>query len=188
MCIRDSGILQWQKAIAGISGLSRRDWVTSIALDQEKRIYIAGYTDSNSIDPNDMWIIQCDLDGDLVEKRKIASANDSEMINQIQWISNDRFFFVGVNDQNDDCIFGVFWFDGANLEIEYIRQIPTLGGYVRNPKFAIDDYGDVVLIWDVYNSVLSKYDRVQISKFPVATANSQWEWQKTVTVLSHIHI
>ena len=72
------GILQWQKAIAGISGSTRRDFITTIALDQEKRIYIGGYTDSNSPDPNDMWIIQCDIDGNLVEKRKIASEDGSE--------------------------------------------------------------------------------------------------------------
>ena len=57
------------------------------------------------------------------------------MINQIKWISDDRFFFVGVNDQNADCIFGVFFYDGANIEIDYIRQIPTVSGYVRNPRF-----------------------------------------------------
>ena len=180
------GILKWQKAIAGISGTTRRDWVTSLALDQEGRIYLAGYTDSNSIDPNDMWIIQCNLDGDLVEKRKIASATDSEMINQIQWISDDRFFMVGQNDENDDCIFGVFWFDGANLEIEYIRQIPTIGGYVRNPKFTIDEYDDVILVWDVYNGAAQKYDKVQINKFPLSTASTSWTWSKTVTISGDI--
>ena len=126
-----------------------------------------------------MWVIQCDLDGDLVEKRKIASANDSEMINQIHWISDDRFFFVGVNDQNDDCIFGVFFYDGANIEIEYIRQVPTVGGYVRNPQFIMDDYDDVVLIWDVYNGATQKFEKIQVNKFPIATANSAWTWSKT---------
>ena len=104
------------------------------------------------------------------------------MINQIQWISDDRFFFVGVNDQNDDCIFGVFWYDGANLEIEYIRQIPTVGGYVRNPEFIIDDYDDVSLFWDVYNGATQKFEKIQVNKFALATANSQWTWSKTVTI------
>ena len=81
------GILQWQKAIAGISGSTRRDYITTICLDQENRIYIGGYTDSNSPDPNDIWIIQCDIDGNLVEKRKIASEDGSEAMHQIMWVS-----------------------------------------------------------------------------------------------------
>ena len=112
------GILQWQRAIAGISGSTRRDYVTSIALDQEQRIYLCGYTDTNSVDPDDMWIIQCGIEGDLVEKRKVASQDDSEKMHQIMMISDDRFFFIGVNDQNDDLIFGEFFYDGANLEID----------------------------------------------------------------------
>ncbi|MEC9435885.1 MAG: YHYH protein, partial [Thermoproteota archaeon] len=176
------GILKWQKAIAGISGSTRRDYVTSICLDQDKNIYLGGYTDSNSPDPNDMWIVQCDLDGDLVEKRKIASADGSEELNQIQWISTDTFFFTGVNRENNDVIFGVFFYDGANLEISWIRQVPVASGYVRNPQFIIDEYEDVVLIWDIYNNGSAKYDTIQINKFPLATASTAWEWTKTVTV------
>ena len=176
------GILKWQKSIAGISGSTRRDYITTITLDQEARIYLGGYTDSNSPDPNDMWIIQCDLEGNLVEKRKIASEDGSEELMQLEWIADDRFFFVGVNQENDDCIFGVFFFDGANLEIDYIRQVPTTGGYVRNPKFIIDDYNDVVLIWDIYNNAASKHDKIQVSKFALNSATSDWEWSKTLSL------
>ena len=84
------GILKWQRAIAGISGSTRRDYVTSIALDQEQRIYLCGYTDTNSVDPDDMWIIQCGIEGDLVEKRKVASQDDSEKMHQIMMISDDQ--------------------------------------------------------------------------------------------------
>tara|TARA_A200000113_G_scaffold226021_1_gene249552 strand:- start:21434 stop:43285 length:21852 start_codon:yes stop_codon:yes gene_type:complete len=176
------GVLIWQKSIAGISGSTRRDFIKTITLDQEQRIYIGGYTDSNSPDPNDIWIIQCDIEGNLVEKRKIASEDDSEELNQIEWIADDRFFFVGVNQQNDDLIFGVFFYDGANLEIDYIRQMPTIGGYVRDPQFLIDDYNDVILIWNVYNNATAKYDKIQVNKFAVSSANSAWEWSKTFSI------
>jgi len=176
------GILKWQKSIAGISGSTRRDYITTITLDQEQRIYLGGYTDSNSPDPNDMWIIQCDIEGNLVEKRKIASEDGSEELMQLEWIADDRFFFVGVNQENDDCIFGVFFFDGANLEIDYIRQIPTVGGYVRNPRFVIDGYDDVVLVWDIYNNAASKQDKIQVNKFAVSTAQTAWEWSKSLTI------
>ena len=103
-------------------------------------------------------------------------------MNQIEWIADDRFFFVGVNQQNDDLIFGVFFYDGANLEIDYIRQMPTIGGYVRDPQFLIDDYNDVILIWNVYNNATAKYDKIQVNKFAVSSANSGWEWSKTFSI------
>jgi len=174
------GILQWQKAIAGISGSTRRDYITTICLDQENRIYIGGYTDSNSPDPNDIWVIQCDIDGNLVEKRKIASEDGSEAMHQIMWVSDDRFFFCGVNDENDDLLFGEIYYDGANIEIDYIRQMPAIGGYVRDPQFIKDDYGDIILVFNVYNNATAKYDKIQVNKFAYATAKSQWEWAKTI--------
>ena len=176
------GILNWQRSIAGISGSTRRDYVTSIALDQEKKIYICGYTDTNSPDPDDMWVIQCDIDGDIKEKRKIASEDGSERMHQIEWIANDTFFFVGVNEDNDDLIFGQFFFDGANIETDWIRQIPVIGGQVRNPKFTIDEYGACIVVWDVFNGTTSKFEKIQISKFLLSTANTQWEWSKTITL------
>ena len=175
------GILQWQRAIAGISGSTRRDFVTSIALDQEQRIYLCGYTDTNSVDPDDMWIIQCGIEGDLVEKRKVASQDDSEKMHQIMMISDDRFFFIGVNDQNDDLIFGEFFYDGANLEMDWIKQIPTVGGRVVNPTMVMDDYGAIIVAWDIFNSAASKYDKIQINKFLLSTAQTEWDWSKTVT-------
>ena len=176
------GILLWQKAIAGISGSTRRDYVSSIALDQDKRIYLCGHTDTNSPDPDDMWVIQCGIDGDLVEKRKVASEDGSERMNQIMWISEDRFFFVGINDENDDCIFGEFFYDGANIEMDWIRQMPTIGGRVENPRFTMDEYGAIILVWDIFNSALAKNDKVQINKFLRSSANTQWEWAKTISV------
>ncbi len=175
------GILKWQRAIAGISGSTRRDYVTSIALDQEQRIYLCGYTDTNSVDPDDMWIIQCGIEGDLVEKRKVASQDDSEKMHQIMMISDDRFFFIGVNDQNDDLIFGEFFYDGANIEMDWIKQIPTVGGRVVNPTMVMDDYGAIIVAWDIFNSAASKYDKIQINKFLLSTAQTTWDWSKTVT-------
>ena len=175
------GILKWQRAIAGISGSTRRDYVTSIALDQEQRIYLCGYTDTNSVDPDDMWIIQCGIEGDLVEKRKVASQDDSEKMHQIMMISDDRFFFIGVNDQNDDLIFGEFFYDGANLEMDWIKQVPTVGGRVVNPRMTMDDYGAVIVVWDIFNSAASKYDKINVSKFLLSKAQTEWEWSKTVT-------
>lgn len=176
------GILQWQKSIGGISGTTRRDYVTCITLDQEKKIYLGGYTDTNSPDPFDMWIIQCDTVGELKEKRKIATEDDSEILTDLRMISDNNFLFVGVNNQNDDCVFGQFKFDGANLEVVWTRQINVTGGKVNNPVFTIDEYGAGILIWNVVNPLSAKFEKVQISKFLVNTVQSGWEWSKQITL------
>ena len=52
------GILRWQKEIAGVSGSTRRDYAGDIYLDDEQRVYICGWTDTNSPDPDDIWVMQ----------------------------------------------------------------------------------------------------------------------------------
>jgi len=179
-----TGTLQWQKSIAGISGATRRDYVQDIYLDQNKSIYLVGHTDTQALDPNDIWVIQSNNDGDIREKRKIASPGGDETITQIKWIANDRFFFTGVNFDEDNLIYGEFFFDGANIEVDYVKQIPPIGGgYVRNPKFDIDEYGDVFIIWDVYNNASGKFEKIQFGKFTLSQVQetSPWKFIKTMT-------
>ena len=179
-----TGTLEWQKSIAGISGAARRDYVKDIYLDQNKSIYLVGYTDTNALDAMDIWVIQSNNDGDIKEKRKIASSNGDERIDQIKWISNDRFFFTGVNYETDNLMYGEFFFDGANIEVDYVKQIPPVGGgYVRNSKFEIDEYGDVFICWDVYNNATSKFEKIQFGKFTLSEVNetAPWKFIKTMT-------
>ena len=52
------GIIRFQKEIAGVSGATRRDYAGDIYLDDEQRLYICGWTDTNSPDPDDIWVMQ----------------------------------------------------------------------------------------------------------------------------------
>ena len=189
-----TGTLKWQKSIAGISGGQRKDYITDIYLDENNNIYIVGYTDTQAIDANDIWIIQSNNDGDLKEKRKISSANGDEDITQIRWIANSQFFFTGVNQTTDNLIYGTFSYDGSNINVDYVKQIPALGGYVRNPRFTIDEYNDVFFLYDVYNNANGKFEKMQLGKIPLADANATeiippsstptakpWLWRKTLT-------
>ena len=188
-----TGTLKWQKSIAGISGGQRRDYITDIYLDENNNIYIVGYTDTQAIDANDIWIIQSNNDGDLKEKRKISSPNGDEDITQIRWIANSQFFFTGVNQTQDNLIYGTFSYDGSNINVDYVKQVPALGGYVRSPKFMIDEYRDVFILWDVYNNANGKFEKIQLGKLALDTANSTqadaqgnqvqvpWLWRKTLT-------
>ena len=46
--------------------------------------------------------------------------------------------FVGVNQTTDNMIYGTFSYDGSNINVDFVKQVPALGGYARNPRFTID--------------------------------------------------
>ena len=139
------GILQWQRDIAGISGATRRDYATTISLDQDGRTMIGGYTDANSLQPDDMWVALLDLDGSMMEKRKIASSEVSEHLHQIKWKSKDTFLFCGISepDNTSDIIIGETYYDTATIEVVWSKKITNASYKFKNPTFTIDEYGAV---------------------------------------------
>lgn len=149
------GIIKWQRDIAGISGSTRRDYATTIRLDQEGRVMIGGYTDANSTSPDDMWVSLLDLDGSVMEKRKIASASGTEHLHQLEWKSNDTFLFCGISDPDGagDIIIGETYYDTATIEVQWSKSIVSGPVYrYSNPSFTIDDYGAVYVTATVINS------------------------------------
>ena len=177
-----TGTLKWQKSIAGISGGQRRDYITDIALDENNNIYLVGYTDTQAIDANDIWIIQSNNDGDLKEKRKISSPNGDEDLTQIRWVSNSTFMFVGVNQTTDNMIYGTFSYDGSNINVDFVKQVPALGGYARNPRFTIDEYNDVFFLYDVFNNANGKFERIQLGKIPLGDTNATYTTPQGATL------
>ena len=139
------GIIQWQRDIAGISGSTRRDYASDIRLDQDGRVMIAGYTDSNSTAPDDMWVALLDLDGSMMEKRKIASAAGSEHLHKIQWRTDDTFLFCGISDPAGaaNIIIGETYYDTATIEVQWSKQIESGAYQFADPTFTIDEYGSV---------------------------------------------
>ena len=148
------GILQWQRDIAGISGATRRDYATSIALDQDGRVMIGGYTDANSLYADDMWVALLDIDGSIMEKRKIASDSVSERLHQLKWKSNDTFLFVGINepDNTSDIIIGETYYDTATIELQWAKKITNASYKFKNPTFTIDEYGSVYVTATAVNT------------------------------------
>lgn len=149
------GIIQWQRDIAGISGTTRRDYASSIRLDQEGRVMIGGYTDANSTSPDDMWVCLLDLDGSVMEKRKIASTAGNEHLHQLEWKSDDTFLFCGISDPdgNADIIIGETYYDTATIEVQWAKTLVSGPVYkYANPSFTVDDYGAVYVTATVINS------------------------------------
>ena len=182
------GIIQWQRDIAGISGSTRRDYASDIRLDQDGRVMIAGYTDSNSTAPDDMWVALLDLDGSMMEKRKIASAAGSEHLHKIQWRTDDTFLFCGISDPAGaaNIIIGETYYDTATIEVQWSKQIESGAYQFADPTFTIDEYGSVYVTATAidtngknYGVLYAKFDNqdytaVSLSKMyvPTGTYNS----------------
>ena len=148
------GIVQWQRDIAGISGTTRRDYATSIHLDQLGRVMIGGYTDSNSLSPDDMWVALLDLDGSVMEKRKIASASGNEHLHQLLWKANDTFLFTGISDPagSSDIILGETFYDGVTIEVQWSKIITNSSYKFTDPTMSIDEYGSVYVTATAINN------------------------------------
>ena len=153
------GIIQWQRDIAGISGSTRRDYASSIALDQDGRVMIGGYTDANSLAPDDMWVALLDIDGTIMEKRKIASESGSEHLVDLQWKSNDTFMFIGISDPAgaSDIILGETYYDTATVELQWAKKIESGAYKFMHPTFTIDEYGAVYVAATAVNAQDKNY-------------------------------
>ena len=171
------GLIQWQRDIAGISGSTRRDYASSIRLDQDGRVMIAGYTDSNSTAPDDMWVALMDIDGSVMEKRKIASAAASEHLHQIEWRTNDTFLFCGISDPAGaaNIVIGETYYDTATIEVQWSKQIESGAYQFADPTFAIDEYGSVYVTATAidtnaknYGVLYAKFDNQDYTQVAVA--------------------
>jgi hypothetical protein len=174
------GSIVWKKEIAGISGLTRRDYVTSVVLDQDKNVYIGGYTDTNSLNPDDMWIIQMNNDGDVKEKRKIASASGSERLNDIIWLNDNELLFVGTSATLGTLLLGKIFYDGANIEVEYMNSVAFNATVVNNPRIVKDEEGDFYVTFNAVNSSTQKREKVVVFKFNPENPNTLI-WSKSFT-------
>jgi len=133
----------WQREIAGISGATRRDYISSVTIDEDGQIYVGGTTDTNSPSPDDMWIGLLNLDGSVKEKRKICSASGTEKLTDLHYIGNDKTVFVGESDPAGvgNIIIGETYYDTATIEVQWSRQFGNAAYRFTNPKMTQDDYG-----------------------------------------------
>ena len=188
------GILRWQKEIAGVSGSTRRDYAGDIYLDDEQRVYICGWTDTNSPDPDDIWVMQLNNFGDVIEKRKFASNSEGEQMHQLHYIGNNKVIFCGIDGDNNDLIFGEMEYDGANIELTYVKRLAVSGGSVQRPQFVLDEYNDLFFVCDMWNGTKNygvAFFKIAMDQIKLTAAAPEWQFAKimapTVTFESIKH-
>ena len=157
----------WQREIAGISGSTRRDYITSLTIDSDGQIYIGGTTDTNSPNPNDMWIALLDAQGAIKEKRKICTTSGSEQMTDLKFVSNDTCIFVGVNDPagTGEIVVGETYYDTATIEVQWSRQFGNTSYRFSNPRITVDDYGSRYVTATAYSIANTKNVGILYMKF-----------------------
>tara|TARA_B100000614_G_scaffold21360_2_gene17033 strand:+ start:8762 stop:28573 length:19812 start_codon:yes stop_codon:yes gene_type:complete len=157
----------WQREIAGISGSTRRDYISSLTIDSNGQIYIGGTTDTNSPNPDDMWIALLDTDGSIKEKRKICTTAGSEQMTDLKFVSNNTCVFVGINDPagTGQVVVGETFYDSATIEVEWSRQFGNTSYRFSNPKITIDDYGSRYVTATAYSISNTKNVGILYMKF-----------------------
>ena len=177
------GIIRFQKEIAGVSGATRRDYAGDIYLDDEQRLYICGWTDTNSPDPDDIWVIQVNNQGDVVEKRKFASDSEGEQMHQLLYIGDNKIAFAGIDLDNNDLMFGEMVYDGANIEMSYVKKLAVSGGQVQRPQFVLDQYDDLFFTCDMWNGTKNygvAFFKIARSEVRLTAAAPTWYFSKII--------
>ena len=177
------GIIRFQKEIAGVSGATRRDYAGDIYLDDEQRLYICGWTDTNSPDPDDIWVMQLNNQGDVVEKRKFASDSEGEQMHQLHYIGNNKIVFAGIDLDNNDLMFGEMVYDGANIEMSYVKKLAVSGGQVQRPQFVLDSYNDLFFVCDMWNGTKHygvAFFKIAMDQVRLTLSAPEWSFSKII--------
>ena len=145
----EDGLIQWQKVFAGISGTTRRDYGVTLSAKTTSnfdKIILGGYTDTNSVAGNDIWVILVDTDGDVIKKRKIASSNGTERLTDLIYDSDTNIYLLGINSSNY-IILSQLSYDELSISIDWIKTIRSSTGTqtFSNPKFVKSIYGEIYI-------------------------------------------
>jgi len=156
------GIIQWQKELAGISGNTRRDYATAIDWSDElDALIIGGYTDTNSESGNDMWFVLMSELSDIVEKRKLTTDSEEEVLTDI-YAHDGYVYWTGIIG-GEDIIYGRLSYDNIDLIHDWGRRIQNPTNYkFTNPKIKIDDYEGMYLYATEINVATSEPEKVTL--------------------------
>ena len=156
------GIIQWQKELGGISGATRRDYASAIVWsDSLNALVVGGYTDTNTLSENDMWVVIMNSLGDVADKRKVTSDSESEILTDI-FVHNNYIYWVGIVG-GEDIIYGRLSYDNVDINFDWGRRIPNPTNYkFVDAKIKIDDYESIYLYATETNNSTSKKEKITL--------------------------
>ena len=138
--------LQFQKGYAGISGANRADYVTAIKKYSDIRYIIGGYTNTNSLHPDDAFLASIDTTGNFAVKRKIASQTLSERLTDLLVVGDNVYFTMETAtsaDQPDiNIAFGKATIGVNAITVDWVKEFSNTVYSLVNPSLAIDEFNE----------------------------------------------
>ena len=179
--------IQYQKELAGISGSTRLDEVSSICKVGENKWVIGGHTNTNSSNPFDAFLIVFNENLGIQQKRKISTPSDSEKVRRIRYNPDNNKFYV-LLEIAPDTTSAVRSFAIATCEaqqfalaVENVRNYTTTSYNLWDADFDLDEFGDLFVSGTSYSG--SNPIGVFVGK---VTPDGAITWGKRITPLGTI--
>ena len=138
-----SATVAWKIDIAGISGITRADYITDISCIGDN-IVIAGYTNTNTTSIQDGFIILLNSSGNIISKRKITSNTLSEKIYGISVDSDNNIIVVG-STSDTDIIVSKLTIQSNSIIVSWIKKYSVSGYKFTDISFVLDEYNQIYI-------------------------------------------
>ncbi len=177
------GVIQWQKEFAGISGTTRRDYATAIDWSDElDALIVGGYTDTNSASGFDMWFVLMNEFSDVVEKRKLTTDNETEILTDIH-VHGEHIYWTGITN-NEDIVYGRMSYDNIDLRHDWGQRIANPTNYkFTDARLKIDDYESIYLYATESNNATSQTEKITLFRIDLDNYN-EVVWAKRLSPAS----
>lgn len=144
-----NGSLIWQNSYGG----SDDDFAYNITITKDKKLIIAGSTDSmdgqvgSTQGEWDCWLIQLDLNGNLEWSNKFGYSNNEEVIDLLEY--NDSYYIIGSSNSSDRV-------NAHGSYDAWIVQTDLRGNYINDFSFGSNEidliYGAIATAEGIYIS------------------------------------
>ena len=184
-----SATLAWQREYAGISGISRGDYVTSLTKLTTDRYVLGGYTDTNTSSSYDGFLIVINELGNFVAKRKFTSTTGSEKVvsvvvhNEEDGANIDRIYYLmevapSNTSQDKSLVLGKAQLTQFGLVSNELHRIANAGFAFNNARMTIDEFNEVWISAQTINKTNLEAKSIWVGKFNLDCTNI-WNYRYT---------
>lgn len=168
------------RAISGISGNQRADYITVFTKYENNRFVIGGYTNTNSSYPTDAWIALISTTGEFVTKRKISSTEKSEKLLECKVINNKIYALLEVTPTAVSTVKSIaisrITVDQFGLLVDYTKEYGSSAYNIVNAGISYNEYNEIILSAALQTKTNSEVKNILVSKFD-SNSNIIWAYR-----------
>ena len=152
---------QWQRGFAGISGVSRQDYGTDIAIFGEG-VVISGYTSTNSGHTFDAMLMYVDKDGLTITRRKVTSLSTQDQFFQIKVASDNSIYLLGKALTN--ILVAKAEFVGNRFIVNWSKTISFTSLDLEDMSAVIDEYDEMYIVGTYHETSGNTRNKIAVVK------------------------